>query len=124
MILELSERAAIEFRVATHMSLGIDEGDAAPEPGSGLHREVRPPGGVRRRECGDEARLPRQIGRDFLFEIAAQEDVRGDDRSNDRGSHEQPDAREQPRDESHERRRREGGVVVGRLAAATGSRKR
>src|SRR2546427_1608714 len=45
--------------------------------------------------------------------MAAQQDVCRDDRANDRGRHEQGDAREEPRGESHVRRRRAAGGGAG-----------
>ena len=101
MILQLDERGAVELGVAADVPVRIDQGDAASEARPGQRRELGPFGRVGRRERRHETRLALQLRRDFVFEVPAQQDVGGDDRTGDRGSHEQANAREQPRGESH-----------------------
>ena len=110
MIFQARQRIPAEFRIAADVAIRIDECDAATQARAGQRGKLGPFGGVGRRERRHQPRLALQLRRDFLLEVSPQQHVGGKDGTDDRGSHEQPDAREQPRGESHVRRRRGAGA--------------
>ena len=122
MILQLGEGRAVELGVAADVSLGIDQRDAPSQARAGERRELRPAARIGRGDFREQARLALQLSCDFLFQMTTQQDIGRDDRADDRGSHEQSDAREQPRGELHGRRRAAGLVAF--AGGAGGSRKR
>jgi len=117
-----SDDGTIATSPPANAARGIDQRHAAGQARAGERGVVGPAGRIRRSERGNQPALALQLGRDLLLEMPPQQQIRGKDGTDDRGSHEQPDAREQPRGESHVRRRR--GAGVGRFGGTTGSRNR
>jgi len=94
-ILQPRELRAAELGIAAHMALRVDQGHTPSQPGAYQRRELRPARGISWSERRDQARFALQLTGDFRLEMGRQQDVGSDDRTDDRGSHEQADAREQ-----------------------------
>ena len=104
-VLQLRQRATVEFGVAPDLARRIDQRDAVTDPLTQGAGGLGPGKRIGREQQRHEPGLTLEAVRDLLFQIAAQQAIRGDDRPADGDGQEQARRDEQAGDELHARLR-------------------
>jgi len=119
-VLQLRQRGSVEFGVAPDLACGIDQRDTVTDPLPQRACGIGPGERVAREQQRHELGLTLEAVSDLLYQVTAQQPIRGDDQPADGHGQKQAGRDEQAGDELHARLR----LPTSPVPRASGRRKR